>query len=248
MVPTKTTVLAMSGKTMQQCLTLPWTTVMMKCCWTGNSTQVQNMQNFNGKPTENTVKPAPWRCWRHPTLCTRWACSRSKQFRNFAGGRKFQFLGQDVTWLAKACPWCPCWVPPEWWVTYTLRELACRCYPPPAGCCHDLGKVCYRAQGHFRLAHERPGCAVLVIPTDCAWDCPRRMSSILCRWYKYGRRQKRIFLGYTAFAGLGLLFLALIVGFIVYGLHSGESEPAGNLGASARGFKVHALTYWTQQR
>lgn len=31
-----------------------------------------------------------------------------------AGGRKFTFLGQDVTWLAKLCPWCPCWIPPEW--------------------------------------------------------------------------------------------------------------------------------------
>ena len=61
-------------------------------------------------------------------------------------------------------------------------------------------------------------------------DCRHR------RWYKYGRRQKRIFLGYTAFAGLGLLFLAMIVGFIVYGLHSGDSDA--NSSASARGFKV----------
>ncbi len=59
-----------------------------------------------------------------------------------------------------------------------------------------------------------------------------------CRWYKYGRRQKRIFLGYTAFAGLGLLFLAMIVGFIMYGLHSGKPESAGHLGASAKGFMV----------
>ena len=69
---------------------------------------------------------------------------------------------------------------------------------------------------------------------------PRDENSSPCRWYKYGRRQRRIFFGYTAFAGLGLLFLAMIVGFIMYGMHSGKSEPAGNLGASAKGFMVSA--------
>ena len=61
---------------------------------------------------------------------------------------------------------------------------------------------------------------------------------IACRWYKYGKRQKRIFFGYTAFAALGLLFLAMIVGFIYYGLHTGSSNSKGNLGASANGFMV----------
>ena len=70
-------------------------------------------------------------------------------------------------------------------------------------------------------------------------NASRRTSSIACRWYKYGRRQRRIFFGYTAFAGLGLLFLAMIIGFILYGLHSGKSESAGSLGASAaKGFMV----------
>ena len=31
-----------------------------------------------------------------------------------AGGRKHTLFGQDVTWLARLCPWCPCWIPPEW--------------------------------------------------------------------------------------------------------------------------------------
>ena len=33
--------LDLSGKTMQQCLIWPWTTVTMRCCWTGNNTQVR---------------------------------------------------------------------------------------------------------------------------------------------------------------------------------------------------------------
>lgn len=57
-----------------------------------------------------------------------------------------------------------------------------------------------------------------------------------CRWYKYGKRQRRIWLGYTAFAGLGLLFLAMIIGFIFYGLHSGDSDARS--GTSAKGFQV----------
>ena len=57
-----------------------------------------------------------------------------------------------------------------------------------------------------------------------------------CRWYKYGKRQRRIWLGYTAFAGLGLLFLAMIIGFIFYGLHSGDSDA--RLGTSPNGFQV----------
>ena len=60
------------------------------------------------------------------------------------------------------------------------------------------------------------------------------------RWYKYGRRQRRIILGYTAFAGLGLVFVAMIIGFIIYGMHSGDkdrhSDP--NQITSSRGFMV----------
>ena len=60
------------------------------------------------------------------------------------------------------------------------------------------------------------------------------------RWYKYGRRQRRIILGYTAFAGLGLVFVAMIIGFIIYGMHSGNrdthSDP--NQITSSRGFMV----------
>ena len=33
--------LDLSGKTMQQCLIWPWTTVTMRCCWTGSNTQVR---------------------------------------------------------------------------------------------------------------------------------------------------------------------------------------------------------------
>lgn len=35
------TALDMSSRTMQQCLTCPWTTATMRCCWTGSSTQVR---------------------------------------------------------------------------------------------------------------------------------------------------------------------------------------------------------------
>lgn len=35
------TVLGLSGKTMQQYSTWRWTTAMMRCCWTGSSTQVR---------------------------------------------------------------------------------------------------------------------------------------------------------------------------------------------------------------
>ena len=76
-----------------------------------------------------------------------------------------------------------------------------------------------------------------VVPSVGKSDCAATLV-IPCRWYKYGRRQRRIFFGYTAFAGLGLLFLAMIIGFIMYGLHSGISESAGSLGGSAKGFMV----------
>ena len=52
------------------------------------------------------------------------------------GGRKFHFLGQDVTWLAKACPWCPCWVPPEWCATFmcTACKGSCGAYQENTTC------------------------------------------------------------------------------------------------------------------
>ena len=48
-----------------------------------------------------------------------------------AGGRKHSLFGQDVTWLAKLCPWCPCWIPPEWCAQYPSASLS---YPSGAPC------------------------------------------------------------------------------------------------------------------
>ncbi|BDA42905.1 Aminopeptidase N [Coccomyxa sp. Obi] len=79
-------------------------------------------------------------------------------WEQYSGGRKFTFMGQDVTWLAKVCPWCPCWVPPEW-------------------------------------------------------------------WYKYGKRQRRAIMAYTAFGTLGVIVLSVIIGAVVYGLQAGNSAP-----------------------
>ena len=83
-------------------------------------------------------------------------------------------------------------------------------------------------------------CCPIKLKVSVRWivTAPGMTACTECRWYKYGKRQKRIFFGYTAFAALGLLFLAMIIGFIYYGLHTGDSNSKGNLGASANGFMV----------
>ena len=62
-------------------------------------------------------KHVPWvRHMRHTALgnLRKWKAVRGGHAHT--GGRKYHFLGKDVTWLAKACPFCPCWTPPEWCV------------------------------------------------------------------------------------------------------------------------------------
>lgn len=58
---------------------------------------------------------------------------------------------------------------------------------------------------------------------------------LVYRWYKYGKRQRRAIMAYTAFGTLGVIVLSVIIGAVVYGLQAGNSAP---LLAAHRDFQV----------
>ncbi len=58
----------------------------------------------------------------------------------------------------------------------------------------------------------------------------------VCRWYKYGKRQRRAILAYAAFGTLGVIVLSVIIGAVVYGLQASNSGQSGL--AAHRDFQV----------
>jgi hypothetical protein len=121
---------AMIGQTMQQSSTSVWTIVMMMFSLIGSNIQVRMLhrmqcsiygQHFGCSSVR--IQRALLNCLCHclkidglhdVSMFSSAVHALKAPALGPAGGRKYMLLGMDVTWLTKLCPWCPCWIPPEW--------------------------------------------------------------------------------------------------------------------------------------